>query len=766
MIHRRGKSIGDGVEYHPAEQDGASQPALDSGSNAMNPAVWGLVASIAAGWFAVRRSLRPAWVVLGVSGALLLWPALRLRDGIPSPAADLSQHAPWAEGGSSYGNAILTDVTYQIQPWLLYLRTEMRAGRLPFWNPYQYSGTPFWGNGQSAPLFPLHLLFVLLPVNLGFVLIPWLRFVAAGAGVWFLGRELGLRRPGALLAAVCFPLSGMMVSYESYPTGSALALVPWVLLATERLANGRGTWRSLAVGAGLQFLAGHPETSVHTALLAGLYLLSRGASRTIWVRFVAGWTAAATLGAVHLFPLAVLVLESSRWAAAGVARPLLVDVLLRQPLRLIFPHLYGEAATGSWWGPFNDVLTAVYVGAPVLVLAVGGLGRSRTDRRWRGVVVLLIFSAWTAYHLPGPFTVLSHIPLLRVVAHHRLLFGIELTLALLGGCGLDRWQSGRNARATAIGAALLIVFTAVAWVLFVNDWRTRGLLTEPLVRTLFIVGVSAALLGALALDAKRRRRLVPVVLLVVMVDLLAAHGNINPGLSLERLYPSTGAVRFVKVRSGRVAGLGSALRANAAMVYGLFDVRGDDTLNLSRYAHAWESISPGSDPIFFSPIESWQDPWLDRLGVRWVFAGPSEPAPVAGWRLAYAGRDARVYERPQALPIVRWEGGGVPRVVAATPGRWEIEWDAAGSGRLIVAETWERGWQARLDDRPVPVEMVDGLLIGVRTSPGRGRLTLSYRPTGLRTGAALSLATVSVLAASWLAAARRPQTRSESPIVT
>src|SRR5687767_15397046 len=39
----------------------------------------------------------------------------------------------------------------------------------------------------------------------------------------------------------------------------------------------------------------------------------------------------------------------------------------------------------------------------------------------------------------------------------------------------------------------------------------------------------------------------------------------------------------------------------------------------------------------FQPVERWDDPWLDRLGVRWVVGGPDEPAPVPGWRLAYQG---------------------------------------------------------------------------------------------------------------------------------
>ena len=147
----------------------------------------------------------------------LLAPVLSLPGGVPSPAATLGGLPPWQQGGvPAGGNPLLRDVTFQIQPWLLFARHELRAGRLPQWNPHQFAGAPFWSNGQAAPLFPLHLLFDVLPLQAGLVLLPWLRLVAAGCGAWALGRQLGLSRPAALLSALTFALSGMLVSFALF----------------------------------------------------------------------------------------------------------------------------------------------------------------------------------------------------------------------------------------------------------------------------------------------------------------------------------------------------------------------------------------------------------------------------------------------------------------------------------------------------------------------------------------------------------------------
>ncbi|MBV8200650.1 MAG: YfhO family protein, partial [Acidobacteria bacterium] len=541
----------------------------------------------------------------------------------------------------------------------------------------------------------------------------------------------------------------------------------------------------------LQLLAGHPETVAHTALLSLLYLAVRGSARPVaaWLGWTAGWLAAAAIAAVQLLPLALLLPETARWqqAAAGTEPPL--GLLLQQPLRLVLPELYGHPAHGTWWGPFNYSATAVYAGALALPLAAAGLARvfgarpaavaaagaaavaqpggaekPSRDRRWLALAVTAAFAFAAAYHLPVVRDLLAALPVLGRAAHHRLLFGVELGIALLAGAGCDEWLAGRGRGILAGGTAAAALLTA-AWTLHHAAWAAHGLLAVEAAWTGAVVAAALLLALSLRLDRAWRFRLAPLLPALALCDLLAAHGAINPGLPLPRLYPSTGAVRFVARQPGRVAGLGAALRPNAAMVYGLYDPRGDDPVKLARYEAVYQGFAAG-DPVYFQPVTRWSSPWLDRLGVRWVVAGVAEGAPAAGWRLAYAGADARVYERPTALPLVRWAppaGGELPAELAVLrrePGRWEIAWSSARPRLLVVAETWDRGWQARVDGQPRPVETVGGSLLGVRLGPGAGRVELRYRPPGLLAGSAVSAAALLALAVM-PAAGRRQRTRRQ-----
>ncbi len=710
----------------------------------MNPALPVLSALALTGVLLRRREIGPPLAVCGLAAMLLLAPALLLPDGVPSPAASLGSTPPWqATLDPERGNPNLIDVSAQIYPWLLHLRHELRAGRWPFWNPYQYSGTPYWANGQSAPLFPLHLVFAATPLQIGFLLLPWLRLVAGGVGAFLFARRLGASREGALLAAVVYPLSGAFTSYLLFPMANALALVPWVLLATEHLAAS-GRVAPLALAAGAQALAGHPETVLHTALLAALYLLARGSAgpplRT-WGRFAAGWVLAAAIGAVHLLPFAWNLLASSRWHAhePGTYPPL--AVLAALPLRLVLPELHGNPALGTWWGPYHYVGTAVYAGALALPLAAMGVGALRRDRRVLGALVILCFALAAAYQAPLLREALAAVPLLGRALHHRLRFGVDLGLAVLAGLGADRWRRGEGRAALAGGALVVGALLAAAWARCGAEWAARGLTGQELRWTVLVAGSALVLLVSVRLAPARRAALALLLVPVTAVELAAAHRPTNPVQRLGELYPETGAVQFLRGRPERIAATGDALRPNTASVYGLFDARGDDSVKLLHYERLQGNhLGPGH-PTYFTPITDWESRWLDRLGVRWVLAAPRAGAPAAGWALAYDGPDARVFERPQAMPLVRLQQQGrrpAPRVARREPGRWEIDWASDRAALLTVAEAWEPGWRAAVNGERRPVERADDHLLGVRVGPGEGRLALWHRPPGLELGAALT----------------------------
>src|SRR5690242_7750069 len=93
-----------------------------------------------------------AIAVLSCLFAAFFWPALaRYSEVYYSPASISQTHSlTRVEAGHVPGNELLSDLAVQMEPWLLYNKSELSQGRIPLWNPYDGGGVPHLANGQAA----------------------------------------------------------------------------------------------------------------------------------------------------------------------------------------------------------------------------------------------------------------------------------------------------------------------------------------------------------------------------------------------------------------------------------------------------------------------------------------------------------------------------------------------------------------------------------------------------------------------------------------
>jgi hypothetical protein len=92
-------------------------------------------------------------------------------------------------------------------------------------------------------------------------------------------------------------------------------------------------------------------------------------------------------------------------------------------------------------------------------------------------------------------------------------------------------------------------------------------------------------------------------------------------------------------------------------------------------------------------------------------------------------------------------------VVRAGGSRMELR--AAGPGLLVVAEGWDPGWRATLNDAPARLVRVNHAQLGLALPPGMHRVALRHEPRGFRAGLALCAAAATALAALVLRARGR-----------
>ncbi|MFO0981644.1 MAG: YfhO family protein [Planctomycetota bacterium] len=421
--------------------------------------------------------------------------------------------------GTIEHNPFLSDQATIYYPWLRYARERLWRGDFPLWTSESYGGVPFFGNLSTGLLFPLNWLHFLLPFHASFTIVPIMKIWLAGLFMFLFLRRLKLAVGAALLGAIAFQVSGFMAVWLQYALTHVACLMPMLFWAGERWRMQRRVRDAavLAIVLALQFLAGHPESSLVLCASLVLYLVLREASAAAMLKRLASLAllGALALGmcAVQLLPfveyllrsegqrlraghrlfqggMAATLTPSGLGALAGalaialVCRPLLrrrrdlvagallgVGVLLLtkagmppQALVQLLPNLYGNPLDGGRYsGPYTYTdLNGGFVGVTAVVLAMLAVVTVRSTAV-RGLLAILVLTFGTAQHVPGIFHAVRMLPLFSLVAGTRFLLGTAFALAALAAHGAQALSGALPWRRVldVAGAGVLVASAAL-----------------------------------------------------------------------------------------------------------------------------------------------------------------------------------------------------------------------------------------------------------------------------------------------------------------
>jgi len=277
----------------------------------------------------------------------------------------------------------------QFYPWRAYAFDELRAGRLPLWNPYNGGGAPLLANYQTAVLYPPNWLHLILPDVAAMNILAVGHIVWAAAGVWLFTGRLGIPGLGRAVSALAFSLSGYLIArLGSFATVAAAAWLPWAFWAAHRAGEGgSGRVGGLAIVVAMQLLAGHAQTTYYALLGMAAYTVWLGGHTgrrerwKLWGRVAGGVLLGAGLAAAQLVPTLELYARSARVDGLRYEWTTNFSYTLERSLTLLVPNLYGTPADGSYLTAGAYFEDAAYIGLLPLVAALCTAGwwlRGRT----------------------------------------------------------------------------------------------------------------------------------------------------------------------------------------------------------------------------------------------------------------------------------------------------------------------------------------------------------------------------------------------------
>lgn len=605
-------------------------------------------------------TIRRVWpyLLFAVLVCIFLWrPIFTGRALLPGDY--LAQMSPWnAVGGQRstvngpQWNPLQWDAISQFYPWRVFYARSMRAGHIPLWNPHQFSGTPFLANGQSACLYPLNLIFLIVDPITGFTIFAALHLFLAQVFMYWMMRELGAKELGGIVAAIVFAFSAFMVLWLELPTFVSVAVwLPLAIMLANRAVERRSVFYGMLCGLALAmaFLAGHFQIAFYVVLATSLFWLWKMVQ--VWrdegkvytflkviVPFAACVLVAILISAPQVLPTQELAANSHR---AGGPTDAGYDWFLGNSLpayRLVTafaPGFFGDPSQDSYYllgrvGDSTHVGSAadymeygLYAGILPLMLALIALASIR--RKYVGFfVVLTVLALLIATGTPINRLFYFGVPgFSSLGGPNRILLLYLFGLAALAGFGADWLREdvedtlsyfGRKMRtpefvACAAGGALAglaAVSRSLAASLAQASGTGYGLFLVLLV-------ASTALVFARARRSLRAGTYSALAIALVIGDLFAFGINYNPTCDRSRVYPKTKLTTELQrlTRNGEhIAPINpdwslfhtpkAILPPNAAMVYGLYDVAGYDSLFTRAYQHRLAEIE-GVDP---SPPEN------------------------------------------------------------------------------------------------------------------------------------------------------------------
>lgn len=590
------------------------------------------------------------------------------------------------------------------------------AGSWPVWDPYLAFGQPLVANPGAQVLYPWTWLNFLLEPSTYYTVYIVSHHLLAAAGFYALAGRLGISRPGSLIAATLWAVSGPLLSFVNlWQHFAGAAWIPWVLVAADRALAKPRVDRVLAWGGlvALQVLAGSLEMVLVGAALSTVVLVRRlapleGAAAR------GGRVAAASAAAVFALGLsaalwlpALDLLGASRrqgleagirtfWSLHPASLPQVLWPVVLDDLPL------ADQAKKLLFDGREPFLASIYVGLSALPLVAAALlARSRLVLALLAVTLPAVVFA-LGRHTPVYDLALQAVPPLGMFRFpSKLMIVPAFSWALLAGLGFDRWStlSLRRVRAVSWVSTLGVAVSAAAAIaVAVAPQRLGAWLLAGDASVLWPVGAklfaAAALAATLALLARAGRLSGAVAVALVAADLLVAHRGLNATIPKQLLLappPTLGAIevrgptrifafayvsrvigrelRRPQIRDAFTAAAEPPLSASARTAIGLQEYLAYSAASRwGLYSGYWaDSLAIGSQKLynldlFLQAVE--ETPGFLRMlrvgAVSHVIAihteGLEELAPVATFASPFK-RPIRVYRVPDPLPRVYVVGG-------------------------------------------------------------------------------------------------------------
>lgn len=621
---------------------------------------------------------------------------------IPFPGDLLVSHySPWRH--QSYGGYVAGavpskdqyfDVIRELYPWKTVVVNQLKSGKFPLWNPYNFSGSPLLANYQSQVFYPLSLLYYVMPQINAWTILIIIQPILGSIFLYLFATEIGLSMGAAMLTSLLFNFSSFATVWMEFTTvWNTILWLPLLLFLVERGIK----QKKMYIGQQLLFVfglfcaitGGHPQDFINSLLILVIYTLARTVTAKNWtwrekifffinpLSFV--FAIPFFIAAPQLFPTIELFHNSAR--VSHEYQQIIEKMLVQwwQLPMVTVQDLFGNPATRS-------SITGDYV---IKTLSIGIVGFFfcltaifNRIKSWNAkffAFAALITLVLTVRSPISEFIYRYPLPVMSTGTPTRILFLLALSMSILAGFGYDAVRE--NKKIPALSLFMSWLFFIALWIgIFVHPQLPDVVYDAAAITTMkhamiIATAVLAALTGIIA--ASRYKKLIFLAIIpLCALELFYSFTKFNPFVPPLFVYPENAVMTYLKTHTGinRFWGYGTAeIEANFATQEQIYSPDGTDPLNLRWYNQLLQSSQNGDIAQTFNrttrsdaliqpgygesdlPSNIYRLRLMDVLGVKYVLNRLENPKdqntfPTDRFKEVWNHDDWAIYENLKAAP--------------------------------------------------------------------------------------------------------------------
>lgn len=757
----------------------------------------------------MQKIFRKIWPLLFILIVWFIFSSPFFLNGlIPFPSKYLvSFFPPWsASYGMPLKNNAMPDVIGQIYPWKKITIETWKQGEVPLWNPYSFSGVPQAANYQSAVFSPFNILFYFFSMPIAWSWLILLQPLLAGLFMYGYLKELDLGDYPSILGSVAFMFCGFITVWMAYGTLSYAALfLPLILLAILRSFKRPVWWAPplLSLGLVLSFFSGHFQISLYVFAVSILYLLFMVITSRKWktgvllLGFLAGGV---LLASPQTFPAFISYQNAVRSALFNKG-----EVIPWSYLSTIFaPDFYGNPVTrNDWFGHYAE--WASYIGVLPLMLAFFTLGFKKNKHTcffWVVTIIGLLLAT------PTPLNDLLFqlkIPVLSTSAASRIIVIVSFSLSVLAAEGFTTLLDFKNrqpVKKIIIFSSCMLVILVVYWtvILLLKPLTLEKLLVakrNSILPTMLALGGLSLIVGLNFISLKYKKAIAFIFLLITSFDSLRYASKWMPFDPEQYVYPGLPVISYLTKTVG-INRLFGNFGGELYNYFGFPSIEGYDAVYPDRYGRFMTGVNTGMvgpnsrSVVLLGKKGIYAEPALELLGVKYLLHRKSDGRNVwaypfwnfPNYQRIYQDGDYEVYENTKVLPraflvssyevvtdeqeiinklfspefdrygsIILEEkpvsdpkvGEGKAEIVSYSSNKITVKTASNVSKLLFVSDTYDPGWQVRVDGVKQKIYRADFDFRAVSLNPGEHKIDFTYYPHSFTVGLDVAIGTLACL---------------------